>query len=169
MRSTDPAEVSSATPLNSLSAVVLDTETTGLAVGSARLIQIGAVRLGKGRLVHDDTYSTLVNPGVPIPPETTRIHGLTDADVAEAPRFADIRADFGKWMGRAVVIGYSIGFDLAILKREHELANRPWRAPRTIDVRHLAMILAPQLPDHSLDTLAGWLGIDTGKRHQGAL
>ena len=100
MHSTDPAEVSSATPLNSLSAVALDTETTGLAVGSARLIQIGAVRLGKGRLVHDDTYSTLANPGVPIPPETTRIHGLTDADVAEAPRFADIRAGFGKWMGR---------------------------------------------------------------------
>lgn len=166
MHSPDPAEVSSATPLNALGAVALDTETTGLAAGSARLIQIGAVRLARSRLIRDDTWSALVNPGVPIPPESTGIHGLTDADVAQAPGFAELQADFERWIGRAIVIGYSIGFDLAILKREHELANLPWRAPRTIDVRHLVTILAPRLPDYSLDTTASWLGIGVHDRHQ---
>jgi DNA polymerase-3 subunit epsilon/CBS domain-containing protein len=160
------AEVSSVTPLNALSAVSLDTETTGLDVEKARLIQIGAIKLSKGKIVQDQTFEALVNPGVPIPPLSSEIHGLFDDDVKYAESFAEVGGRLHDWIGKAVVIGYSIGFDLAILKRENKLAQLQWLPPRTIDVRHLVKILSPQLPDYSLDTIASWLDVDTELRHQ---
>ncbi len=160
------SEISSATPLMSLSAIVLDTETTGLDTKIARVIQIGAVRISKGVLQDHDAFDQLVNPGIPIPPETTRIHGLSDADVAGAGSFNDVRPDLERWMGRSIMLGFSIGFDLAVLSKEYERAGVHWRAPRSLDVRHLAKLVAPELPDLSLDTIAGWLGIEVTDRHQ---
>jgi DNA polymerase III subunit epsilon len=60
-----------------------DLETTGVRIGRDRIVQIGIVRLlpGGGR----ERYQTLVRPGIPIPPEATEVHGITDADVADAP------------------------------------------------------------------------------------
>ncbi len=71
------------TPLIALDAVVLDTETTGLDPVRARIVQVGAVHLTRG--VPGDTYVQPINPGVPIPPETTRIHGFTAESLAQAP------------------------------------------------------------------------------------
>ena len=159
------AEISSVTPLNALNAVSLDTETTGLDVTTARLIQVGAIRLSKGKIINSQTFDRLVNPEISIPPETTKIHGLVDEDVINARTFREISADLFHWIDQAIVIGYSIGFDLAILKRESELAKLSWYPPRTIDVRHLVKILSPQLPDYSLDMIAGWLGVNVDKRH----
>ena len=159
-------EISSATPINALSAVSLDTETTGLDTKVARLLQVGAIRIVRGELDPQLVYETLVNPGTPIPPESTRIHGLTDNDVIHARDFRNSREDIVNWIGNSIVIGYSIGFDLAIFKRENELADTHWIPPRTIDVRHMVKILAPQLPDYSLDTIASWLGITVKNRHQ---
>ena len=162
----DLAETSSFTPLNALSAVVLDTETTGLDIKNSRLIQIGAVRLVRGRIELDQTFESLVNPGEPIPSNSTKIHGLVDADVVDAPAFEQIAQKLNDWIGHSILIGYSIGFDLAIFERESKLRSIPWKAPRSIDVMHLVKIISPNLPDYSLDTIASWLDIDTSKRHQ---
>ncbi|WP_181702077.1 DUF294 nucleotidyltransferase-like domain-containing protein [Chthonobacter albigriseus] len=153
------------TPLIAVDAVVLDTETTGLDTARARLVQIGAVRVRAGRLAASDTFQTLVDPGEPIPASATRIHGIGDGDVAGAPRFAPVAERLEAWIGDALVVGHSIGFDLAILKRESERASRPWRKPRTLDTRLLARIANPDLPDVSLELLASWLGLEIAGRH----
>ena len=65
-----------------------DLETTGLDVVSSRVVQIALLQVledGSSR-----EWETLVNPGVPIPPATTAIHGITDEDVKDAPRFEEI-------------------------------------------------------------------------------
>ena len=59
-----------------------------------------------------------------------------------------------------------LGFDLAMLRREHERAGLAWKAPRFLDVRDLARLLKPDLPDFSLETLAAWLGIAVVERHR---
>jgi len=160
------AESSSVTPLNVISAVALDTETTGLDIKSARLLQIGAVRIKQGRICREQTFDTLIFPGIPIPPESTMIHGINDDDVATALPFSQIKNDLDAWIGQAIVIGFSIGFDLAILKKETERANLIWYPPRTIDVRHLVKIISPELPDYSLETIANWLNIELENRHR---
>jgi DNA polymerase III epsilon subunit-like protein len=77
------------TPLKDCPLAVIDVESTGLDTSEARIVSIAVVHatigLASGARL---AYHTLVNPGVPIPPETTRIHGITDAMVADAPPFA---------------------------------------------------------------------------------
>jgi CBS domain-containing protein len=157
-----PASVS---PLVSLNAIAFDTETTGLDTTRARIIQLGAVKINKGRIDEDQSFQQLVNPGEPIPPVSTAIHGIYDEDVVSADSFSAINVEFERWCGHSVMIGYSSGFDLAMLKREHQLAGLEWLAPRTLDVRYLVTIVAPNLPDYSLDTIAAWLGVEIKNRH----
>ena len=153
-------------PLLSLDAVVIDTETTGLDPRKARVIELAGVRLSVGKLVAGDSFRQLLRPaGESIPAETTRIHGIDDAMVAESPLFADVWPRFNMFRDEAVVIGHTVGFDLAVLKRECDLASLPWIRPRTLDTRLLAQIAAPELAGYTLEKLASWLGVEAAGRH----
>jgi DNA polymerase-3 subunit epsilon/CBS domain-containing protein len=153
-------------PLLSLDAVVIDTETTGLDPRKARVIELAGVRLSGGKLGSDGAFRQLLRPGgESIPAETTRIHGIDDAMVAQSPPFADVWPDFHRFLGQAMVIGHTVGFDLAVLKRECDLAGLPWIRPRTLDTRLLAQIAAPDLAGYTLENLASWLGVVAAGRH----
>ncbi|MBL8906284.1 MAG: CBS domain-containing protein [Rhizobiales bacterium] len=154
-----------ATPLLSLDAAVLDTETTSLDTKRARVVQLGAVLIRNGKIDRVEGFQSLVNPGEAIPPASTAIHGITDEMVKDAPRFAAAMPDLAAYLGQRLVIGFAVDFDVAVLKREHALANRPWRDFRYLDLRDLSMLLAPPLPEFSLDTVAAWLGASGGRRH----
>jgi CBS domain-containing protein len=160
------AEVSSGTQLGSLSLAVIDTETTGLDVATARVIEVGGVRIERGKLDEDGAFSRLIDPGEPIPAASRAIHGIGDGDVAGEAGFAEVAAELARWMGGAVMLGYATGFDLAVLGREHERAGLRWQPPRALDVRDLVKLLAPALPDHSIETLASWLGVEVRDRHR---
>lgn len=151
--------------LSALDAVAIDTETTGLDARTARLVQYGAVRLRGADVFTDQQFETLVNPGVPIPAATTAVHGIADSDVSDAPPFAAVAARIAEFQGSAALIGHSISFDLAVLKREHKLAGLAWKRPRALDVYHLARIAAPHLADYDLDGLCSSFGIDNDARH----
>ncbi|MEQ9608170.1 MAG: exonuclease domain-containing protein, partial [Kiloniellaceae bacterium] len=153
-------------PLHAIPVVALDTETTGLDVKTDRVVEIAAVRLKGGIPGAAPNYTALVDPGVPIPPASTAIHSLTDDDVAGAAAFPQAMAAFADWVGRSVVVGYSIGFDLAVLKAEHQRHGVPWTAPRSLCVRHLLQLVAPHLPGQSLEVAAQWLGVEAGERHR---
>nr|MCU0830761.1 DUF294 nucleotidyltransferase-like domain-containing protein [Rhizobiaceae bacterium] len=154
-----------AMPLLAVTAAVFDTETTGLDVRDARIVQFGGVGLARGRIEPDDSFDMLVNPGVPIPPKTTAIHGITDAMVAGAAPFRDVYSRFNAWRGRRLMLGFSVGFDLAVLQREAERANLPAPVPRALCVRMLAQVALPHLHEPSLDVLADHLGVPAGDRH----
>jgi DNA polymerase-3 subunit epsilon/CBS domain-containing protein len=110
--------ISGAAPLLSLDAVVIDTETTGLDPRKARVIELAAVRLLAGKLLADERFRQLLRPADEmIPAETTRIHGIDDAMVAESPLFAEAWPRFNAYIGQTVVLGHTVGFDLAMLKR----------------------------------------------------
>lgn len=145
---------------------MLDTETTGLATRTDRIVQIGAVRITAGQVDTEDVFDRLVNPGISIPEASTAIHGLSDQDVAPADRFADVMPAFADWTGTDLVLGYAIGFDLAMFEAEHRRAGLPWKTPRSLDVAHLVALAAPSLPSTGLDAAATWLGIQIRNRHQ---
>ena len=155
------------TPLSALDAVVLDTETTGLDARIARIIQIGAVRIHGARIDMDDTFDELINPGIAIPPETTKVHGISDSDVRGAPSFAELEPRFASFIGHSIIVGHTLSFDMAMFKREYGLADKPWRAPRMLDVRWLARLASPTLAHYDLDGLCAWLGIENEARHTG--
>jgi CBS domain-containing protein len=156
---------SNATPLLALDAAVIDTETTGLDARTARLVEIGAVHLTAGRIVTDTLFCRRVNPGEPIPAVAAAVHGIDDAAVAGAPAFREVWTQLTDHLGARVVIGHSLGFDLAVLRRECERAGIAFRQPRVLDTRLLAEIAAPQLADYGLEDLGAWLDVALAGRH----
>ena len=159
------AIVSNATPLIALDALAIDTETTGLDPAKAHVVEIGAVPLKQGKLDEVAALRRLINPGVPIPPVASTIHGIDDAAVAAEPNFSAVWPQFASLISGAVLIGHTIGFDLAVLKRECARAGLPWTPPRTLDTALLAQVAEPHLGGYTLEHLASWLGITVEGRH----
>jgi CBS domain-containing protein len=159
------ATVSNATPLIALDAFVIDTETTGLDPAKARVIEIGAVPLKGGKLDEKSALRQLVHPGEPIPPAATNIHKIDDVMVASAPGFAAVWPDLAAAISGSILIGHTLGFDLAVLKRECERAHLPWHAPRTLDTHLLAQVAEPNLGGYTIEALASWLGVAVDGRH----
>jgi CBS domain-containing protein len=153
-------EGSSATPLIALDAVAIDIETTSIDPRQASLIEIAVVRLVGGRVEAGASLRRRVRPPDPIPAAATRIHHIDDAAVSCAPSFTEIWGEFAAFIGGRVVIGHTLGFDIAVLKQECERAGLIWSSPRTLDTRLLAEIAAPGLADYSLDSVASWLEIE---------
>ena len=151
--------------LAALPAVVLDLETTGLDVTRERVVQVGAVAMMGGKILEAPRLDRLINPGVPIPPAATRIHGLKDEDVAGAPDFAAIAPVLQEIMSGRAVIGHNTAFDLAILRHEAARAGIPWREPAALDLVLLAGALEPSLPDLALETVTRLLGVSIEGRH----
>ncbi len=154
-----------ATPLIAIDGAVIDTETTGLDAAKARLLEIAVVLVSRGRLQEDTPFRSLVQPGEAVPTRATAIHGLDTAALAEARGFATVWPEFTSFVGSRVLIGHSLGFDLAILKHECERAGIGWTSPRTLDVRLLAEAIRPNLPGYSLEELAAWLEVPVEARH----
>ena len=154
----------SVAPLIAINAVVMDTETTGLDPANARVIEVGAVRLAGGRIAAAP-LRRLVRPDIPIPAASTRIHGFDDAAVADAPHFAAVWPELSGYFDNTVLIGHSIGFDLAVLERECSRAKIPWQSRPSLCTQILSQIVNPALADFSLDHVAGWLGVEVVERH----
>jgi DNA polymerase-3 subunit epsilon/CBS domain-containing protein len=157
--------VSRFTPLAEVPVVVVDTETTGLDVTTCRLLQIAAVRVADGQVVRSATFDRLVNPGVSIPPQSTAIHGITEAMVVGAPSFAALKPELERFVDGAVIVGQSIGFDLAVLLRETERCGAQWRQPQFLDTKLLMAALDPESRELDLDAIAARLGVAIGGRH----
>ena len=150
-------------PLTAIPAVAIDTETTGLDVKTDLVVEIAAVRLRADGLA--EHFASLVNPGIPIPAAARAIHNIGDGEVAAAEAFPAVMAALSAWVGKAVVVGYSLGFDLAILRAEHQRHGLAWTPPRSLCVRHLVQLVGPELPNQSLELTAQWLGVEAGQRH----
>jgi len=153
-----------AAPLIAADAVVLDVETTGLDPRSARIVQIGAVKLHP-EAGEPDIFVTFVKPDVVIPASATAIHHIAAADVADAPPIAEALRDLLRYLGERPLIGHAVAFDIAVLAAEAKRAGVLWRRPRSLDTRHLAELVAPTLPSFTIETLCSWLGLAVDMRH----
>lgn len=105
--------------------VVFDLETTGPDRITDRIVEVAAVKVSpEGEL---SVFETRVNPGVKIPREATAVHGITDADVADAPPIADVAPRLAAFLEGCDLVGYNLrGFDIPLLARELERAKVPF-------------------------------------------
>jgi DNA polymerase III epsilon subunit family exonuclease len=151
--------------LEEASFVVFDLETTGLATASARICEIGAVRVE--RLELTATFETLVAPGVPLPAPVGRLTGLSDAELRRAPRVATALRRFSVFTGDSVLVAHNARFDLAFVNRELErLDGRRLSAP-VIDTVTLARnLLRGRVQRTSLASLAFFFGTSASPCHR---
>jgi len=149
----------SATPLDALTYVVFDTETTGLLPNSGdKIVQLAAVRIVNGRRIETEVLDTLVNPGRNIPASSTRIHGITDAMVADAPDIRQVTRRFHDFAQGAVLVAHNAGFDLAFLRLEEPRTGLRFDHP-VLDTAVLSAVVFGEGENHGLDALTSRLGI----------
>ena len=151
--------------------VALDLETTGLDSKTDAIIEFGAVRFRDGEVIAE--YSTLINPGRPIPPEVTALTGISNEDFLPklhkpgepphpaAPTLTQALSGIHAFVGDAPIIGHNIGFDLSFLYPHGLFQNNLW-----IDTYDLAAVLVPGATRYSLSSLSQQLGIELTEAHR---
>ncbi len=149
--------------LSDLCFVVFDTETTGLLPHKDEIVQIGAVRVLKGRIIEGETIDMLVDPGMPIPPASTRVHGVTDAMVAGAPGIGSAGRSFHQFARDAVIVAHNAPFDMAFLRRHAGRMGVSWDHP-ILDTVLLSAVLFGASETHTLDALCSRLNITIPER-----
>ena len=118
--------------------VFLDLETTGINITNDRIVEISMLKImpdGK-----QEVHTHRINPTVPIPPETTAIHGINDEDVKDAPTFAEMASNFAQFIGNADLAGYNaIKFDFPLLVEEFLRVDIDFdlRSRRLVDVQNI--------------------------------
>lgn len=144
--------------------VTVDIETTGSRPGSGGILELGAVLIESGRIV--DRFSTLVDPGEPVPLAIRGLTGIDDDMVAEAPPVDRVIDRFRAFVGDAVLVAHNHRFDMGFLDYE---AERSWGTPfprPILDTLALARRLHPDLERHSLRVLAEYYGVDAVPTHR---
>jgi DNA polymerase III epsilon subunit family exonuclease len=143
--------------------VAIDVETTGLDPRRDAIVSVAVVPFEGG--VPAGGCDTLVNPGRPIPPASTRIHGITDAMVRDSPRVDQVLDEIDALCGDHVIVGHGVAFDLVVLERARHAQHRP-RLPNTsLCTKRLAAALNPGWDDVTLEALAARLGVPVVGRH----
>lgn len=153
--------------------IVLDTETTGLEPEQGhRIIEIGCVEL-RNRRITGTTWHQYLNPEREIDAGATEVHGISTADLADKPRFADIAEEFLAFVKGAELIIHNAAFDVGFLNHEFSMLGRDAgemeRQCRVRDTLTLARQKHPR-QKNSLDALCKRYNIDNSQRElHGAL
>lgn len=160
---------SNSTDLSGITFVAFDVETTGLSPVANRLVELSGVRFA---LSHEtfETFSTLINPEVPIPKEVTEIHGITDDMVAHAPRFKSAVSNFINWAGNdCVFMAHNANFDVEFARVNLARAGLPCPTNFVVDTLVLARAFLRETPNHQLKTVVEFLDLQRGDYHRALL
>lgn len=144
--------------------IIFDTETTGLSFSSGdRMVEIGCVEL-VDRIETGRSFHAYFHPERPMAAEAQAIHGLSDAFLADKPRFAERCDELLDFIGDCPLVAHNASFDFGFLNGELGRCGRP-SVPltRTIDTIVLARTRHPGAK-HSLDALCTRYGIDRSHR-----
>lgn len=144
--------------LSDLCFVVFDTETTGLLPHKDEIVQIGAVRALRGRIIDGESLNMLVDPGMPIPTASTLVHKVTNEMVAGAPTIDVAGRMFHEFARDAVIVAHNAPFDMAFLRRHAIAMGVTWDHP-VLDTVLVSAVVFGASETHTLDALCDRLEI----------
>ena len=140
--------------------VSLDLETTGLSPGKDKIIEIGAVKTdSNGNQIEE--FNSLVNPGILISDFIENLTGISNDDVLNSLKFADIVDEFQSFLDDSIIIGHNIEFDLRFLSEEGLKLNNKF-----VDTWRFSQIMLPDLLDLSLGSICNYLDINQQNAHR---
>ena len=143
--------------------VVIDVETTGGRGENHRVTEIGAVKVRDGRII--DRFQTLLNPQRAIPAGITRLTGISQEMVADAPFFADVADDFEAFIDNSIFVAHNVEFDYGFIAGEFARIGRPFRLPKLCTCSSMRK-LYPGHRSYSLDSLARAYDIPLKQHHR---
>lgn len=146
---------------------VIDFETTGLSPAhGARATEVAIVLLQGGQVV--DRFQSLMHSGVPIPPFITRLTGISNALLAQAPPAASVMAEAARFVGSAPMVAHNAAFDRKFWQAELARAGLDAPQPFACTVL-LSRRLYPEAPSHKLGNIVDHLGLPRAGRAHRAL
>jgi DNA polymerase III epsilon subunit family exonuclease len=152
-------------PLSETDFVVFDLETTGPKMPPSRIMELGACRVSRGRIVAE--FQTLVNPQMPIPPFISGLTGIRDEMVVSAPTFDRIAADWLDFADTSVLVAHNAVFDVRFINHElsHVFPGRRMMNAHLCTVS-LARRALPELKSFRLGALAEHFSVRHNSRHR---
>jgi DNA polymerase III epsilon subunit family exonuclease len=153
-------------PLTQIEFAVVDVETTGWSPAEARITEIAAVKLRGGQVTGE--FSTLVDPGMPVPADIEALTGISSQMVSAAPGPADV---LPAWLGFArgcVLAAHNAPFDLGFLTAACDACGLAWPGFAVLDTVAVArqVLVEGEAPDCKLATLAAFFGAAELPRHR---
>ncbi|QJY51040.1 DEDD exonuclease domain-containing protein [Pseudonocardia broussonetiae] len=154
------------TPLREVTFVVLDLETTGGSAKKDSITEIGAVKVRGGERIGE--LSTLVDPGVGIPPGIVALTGITTAMVRAAPPVPAVLPALLEFLRGAVLVAHNAPFDTGFLRAACERHGHAWPRPPVLCTARLARAVLPreEAPSVRLGALAALFGTATTPNHR---
>ena len=149
--------------------IFFDTETTGLSAENGdKIVEIGAIQMENG-IISDKIFHTYLHPERNIPIESTKIHGITNEKVRNAPKFRDIVQDFLNFIKDATLVAHNASFDMRFVNFELKILGLSSLTNDVEDTLKIARKKFPGAPA-SLDALCKRFGVDlTERTFHGAL
>lgn len=144
--------------------IVLDFETTGLNPFFSHIIQIGAVRYENFKIV--DQFNMLVNPNEYITEYITKINGITNEDVIDAPTIDEALPLLLDFIGQHTLIAHNAPFDMKFLLVNMERLHIKAELGDVIDTLWLVQKYIHHLPNYKLPTLKNYLNLDDYASHE---
>ncbi|QQS28886.1 MAG: hypothetical protein IPM47_18905 [Sphingobacteriales bacterium] len=144
---------------------IVDVETTGGSAKTDRIIEIAIYRFDGNRIV--DSFTSLVNPGILIPPFITKLTGINNDMVADAPAFEDLAERVNQITREAVFVAHNVDFDYAYVRMEFKKLGHVFERRKLCTVK-LARRIIPGFTSYSLGKLCSELGITIENRHRAA-
>ncbi|KAB3531599.1 PolC-type DNA polymerase III [Alkaliphilus serpentinus] len=143
--------------------VVFDIETTGLSNKIDRITEIGGVKISEGKVIEE--FSSLINPGIPIPAKITELTGITDEMVKNAPSIETVLPRFLEFIGEVPIVAHNASFDVGFIRENATKMGLQLKNP-VIDTLKLARVLLKNLKRHKLDVIAKELDIKLDNHHR---
>lgn len=140
--------------------VAIDLESTGLDPMNDAIIEVGIARMRDGEII--DEYSTMVNPGRPIPSNVTYLTGISQEDVVHAPAIGIVLPQISSFIGNIPIIAHNITLDIGFLRDRHGIL----KSNALIDTYDLASVLIPNAPRYNLNSLTHQVGIELENAHR---
>lgn len=144
--------------------VAFDLETTGIKPKEDMIVEIGAVLFDGTKPIKG--YGTLIDPGVPIPPDASAVNGITDDMVRGMPRIAEVLEDFACFCGDLPLVAHNAPFDFKFLLEDVNLHRAPAPTGVVLDTLPLVRRIFPGLPNYKLGTLVRHFGFPGGTFHR---
>lgn len=141
----------------------VDVETTGGHSAWHRITEIAIVAMRDG--VVEWEWSSLVNPGVTIPPSIQRLTGISNEMVAAARPFEELAAEIDSRLAGRRFVAHNARFDYGFVRAEMRRSGRRFSAPLTCTVR-LSRELYPEAARHNLDAIIERHGLECSSRHR---
>ena len=149
-----------------LSIVFLDTETTGSDPEKEHICELAMIRTsysGLSRVSENDRLSTLIKPPIPIPPEASAVHHITDRMVEDAPAASELAGRVSEFLeGAELICAHNLPFDLTLLRRTYPEIFESFREPTWLDSLRLSRHVWPAIPSHALQALRYRFELDRG-------